>query len=48
MSFCTYELLLEKLLSINVIEEMQVMSFDSLLEPISYIDVDDVVGREPN
>ena len=45
---CKYGLLLEKPLSMNVIEVMWAMSFDSLLEPISYINVDDVVSHEPN
>ena len=41
---CKYELLLKKLLAMSVKEVICVVSFDSLLKPNSYIDVDDVVG----
>jgi len=39
---------LEKLLSMNIREVIWAVSFDLLLEPDLYIDVDDVVGYEPN
>ena len=39
-----YELLLKKLLVMNVREVIRAMSFDSLLEPDLYVDVDDVMG----
>ena len=41
---CKYELLLKKPLAMSVKEVIWVVSFDSLLKPNSYIDVDDVVG----
>ena len=40
---CKYELLLEKPLSMNIREVIWAVSFDSLLEPDPYVDVDDVV-----
>ena len=39
-----YELLLKKPLAMSVREVIWVVSFNSLLEPNSYVDVDDVVG----
>ena len=41
---CKYELLLKKPLAMSVKEVIWVVSFDSLLKPNSYVDVDDVVG----
>ena len=41
---CKYGLLLEKQLSMSVREVIWAVSFDSLLEPNPYVDVDDVVG----
>jgi len=45
---CKYGLSLEKLLSTSMREIILAMNFDSLLEPGSYIDVEDVVDYEPN
>ena len=45
---CKYGLLLEKLLSMNMRDVVWVMSFDSLIEPDPYVDVDDVVDYDPN
>ena len=45
---CKYGLLLEKPLAMNMREVIWVMSFDLLLEPDPYIDVNDVVGYDPN
>ena len=42
--FCKYGLLLEKPLSMSVREVIWAVSFDSLLEPNPYVDVDNVVG----
>ena len=41
---CKYGLLLKKPLAISVREVIWAVSFDSLLEPNSYVDIDDVVG----
>ena len=41
---CKYGLLLKKLLAMSVREVIWAVSFDSLLKPDPYIDVDDVVG----
>ena len=41
---CKYELLLKKPLAMSVKEVIWVVSFDSLLKPNPYVDVDDVVG----
>ena len=41
---CKYGLLLEKSLSMSVREVIWAMSFDSLLKPDLYVNVDDVVG----
>ena len=42
--------LLEKPLSMNMRKVIWAMSFDSLLEPDPYVDVDvdDVIGYDPN
>ena len=45
---CKYGFLLEKPLSMSMREIIQAMSLESLLEPNSYSDVDDVMGHEPN
>ena len=45
---CKYGLLLEKLLSMNMRDVVWAMSFDSLIEPDPYVDVDDVVDYDPN
>ena len=45
---CKYGLSLEKLLFMSMREIILAMNFDSLLEPDSYIDVEDVVDYEPN
>ena len=41
---CKYELLLEKPLFMSMREIIRTVSFDSLLEPNPYVDVDDVMG----
>ena len=41
---CKYELLLEKSLSMSMREIIRTVSFNSLLEPNPYVDVDDVMG----
>ena len=41
---CEYGLLLKKLLAMSVREVIWALSFDSLLKPNPYVDVDDVVG----
>ena len=41
---CKYGLLLRKPLAMSVREVIWAMSFDSLLKPNSYVDVDNVVG----
>ena len=45
---CKYGLLLKKPLAMSVTEIIWVMSFDSLCEPDSYVDVDDIMGYDPN
>ena len=45
---CKYELLLKKSLAINVREVIWAVSFDSLLKPNPYVDIDDIVGYDPN
>ena len=45
---CKYGLLLEKLLSMNMREVIWAVSSDPLLEPNPYVDVDDVMGYDPN
>ena len=42
-----YRLLSKKLLAMSVREVIWAMSFDSLLEPDPYVDVDDVMGYDP-
>ena len=41
---CKYGLLLKKPLAMSVREVIWAMSFDSLLKPDPYVDVDDVMG----
>ena len=41
---CEYGLLLKKPLSMSVRDVIWVVSFDSLLEPDPYVDVENVVG----
>ena len=41
---CEYGLLLKKPLATSVREVIWAMSFDSLLEPNPYVDVNDIVG----
>ena len=43
-----YGLLLKKLLAMSVREVIWVVSSDSLLKPDPYVDVDDVMGYDPN
>ena len=43
-----YEILLKKLLGMSIRKVIWAMIFDSLLEPDLYVDVDDVVGYDPN
>ena len=45
---CKYGLLLKKPLAMSVREVIWAMSFDSLLKPDPYVDVDDVMGYDPN
>ena len=45
---CKYGLLLKKPLAMSVRDVIWVVSFDSLLKPISYVDVDDIMGYDPN
>ena len=45
---CKYGLLLEKPPSMSMREIIWAMSFDSLLELDPYMDIDDVVGYDPN
>ena len=45
---CKYGLLLEKPLSMNMREVIWAVRFDSLLGPNPYVDVDDVMGYDPN
>ena len=45
---CQYGLLLEKPLSMNMREVIWAVSFDSMPEPDPYVDVDNVVGYDPN
>ena len=45
---CKYGLLLKKPLAMNMREIIWAVSFDPLLEPDPYIDVDDVVSYDPN
>ena len=43
-----YGLLLKKPFAINIREVIWVVSFDSLLKPDPYVNVDDVMGYDPN
>ena len=45
---CKYGLLLEKLLSMKMRGVIWAVSSDPLLEPNPYVDVDDVMGCDPN
>jgi len=45
---CKYGFLLEKPLSMNMREVILAVSFDSLLKPDPYVDVDDIVGYDSN
>ena len=45
---CEYGLLLEKPLAMNMREVIWAMSFDLLLELNPYVNVDDVMGYDPN
>ena len=45
---CKYGLLLKKLLAMSVREVIWAVSFDSLLKPDPYVDVDDIMGYDPN
>ena len=45
---CKYELLLKKSLAMSVREVIWAVSFDSLLKPDPYVDVDDIMGYDPN
>ena len=46
---CKYRLLLlKKPLAMSVREVIWAMSFDSLLKPDPYVDVDDIMGYDPN
>ena len=43
-----YKLLLKKPLAMRVRDVIWVVSFDSLLNPNPYVDVDDIMGYDPN
>ena len=45
---CKYGLLLKKSLAMSVREVIWAVSFDSLLKPDPYVDVDDIMGYDPN
>ena len=45
---CEYGLLLKKPLSMNMRRVIWVMSFESLCELDPYVDVDDIIGYDPN
>ena len=45
---CKYRLLLKKPLTMSVREVIWAVSFDSLLKPDPYVDVDDIMGYDPN
>ena len=45
---CEYGLSLKKPLAMNMREVIWAVSFDSLLEPNPYVEVDDVMGYDPN
>ena len=45
---CKYGLLLKKLFAMSVREVIWTVSFDSFLKPDSYVNVDDIMGYDPN
>ena len=45
---CKYGLLLKKPLAMSVREVIWAVSFDSLLKPDSYVDVDNIMSYDPN
>ena len=45
---CKYELLLKKSLAMSVREVIWAMSFNLLCELDPYVDVDDIIGYDPN
>ena len=45
---CKYGLLLKKPLAVSVREVIWAVSFDSLLKPDSYVNVDDIMDYDPN
>ena len=45
---CKYELLLKKPFAMSVREVIWAVSFDSLFKPDPYVDVDDIMGYDPN
>ena len=45
---CKYEFLLKKPLAMSIREVIWAMSFDTLLKPNPYVDVDDIMGYDPN
>ena len=45
---CKYGLLLKKPLAMSVRDVIWVVSFDSLFKPNPYVDVDDIMGYNPN
>ena len=45
---CKYGLLLKKPLAMSVREVIWAVSFDSLLNPNPNVDVDDIMGYNPN
>ena len=45
---CKYGLLLKKPLAMSVREVIWAVSFDSLLKLDPYVDVDDIMGYDPN
>ena len=45
---CKYELLLNKALAMSVREVIWAVSFDWLLKPDPYVDVDDIIGYDPS
>ena len=45
---CKYGLLVKKPLAMSVREIIWAVSFDSLLKPDPYVDVDDIISYDPN
>ena len=45
---CKYGLLLKKPLAMSIREVIWAVSFNSLLKPDPYVDVNDVMGYDPN